>query len=126
MDTYRLSKSQWAQVVKGNSQSKVISNVKKSGGFKDTIYDEAMEWTDAFYCSGGELDIYTCTSFQPKYETGTGQGYPRFGIEESEAGDFTYVRLAKKNASIEVKDFIIQGATTIAAGIAVAAIFLAF
>ena len=49
-------------------------------------------WMDEWYCSENGFAGYKCTSFMPKWQkTGIYQpGYPRFGIQESEEGEFTF------------------------------------
>ena len=70
MDTYRLGLNTWnaiANNVKKPAQSDVINQVKNTeGALQDSVYDDALEWMDAFYCSKGEdatKNRFQCTAF---------------------------------------------------------------
>ena len=84
-------------------------------------------WMDEWYCSENGFAGYKCTSFMPKWQkSGIYEpGYPRFGIQESEEGEFTYAMLANNNSRMQVKDLIINGAAALATGCA-AMLFLGF
>ena len=90
------------------------------------MYDDALEWMDAYYCHKHESGTYECSAFQPKYETGTSSGYPRFGIEESEAGRTFYTVLNWTTDPAIENEWLIEGAAILATGFAAAAMLLAF
>ena len=57
------------------------------GALQDTSAD-AISWMDAFYCTdtGSMPTSFQCTAYQPDYDQ-VSQGYPRFGVNESNAND---------------------------------------
>ena len=84
-------------------------------------------WMDEWYCSENGFAGYLCTSFMPKWQKSGRyeEGYPRFGIQESEEEEFAYVMLANDNSSMQLKGWIINGAAALATGCA-AMLFLGF
>ena len=78
---------------------------------------------NSYFCN--QMDgYYECSAFQPAYEKGESSGYPRFGIEESEAGRLWYTMLKWTTDPAESYEWVIEGATALATGIAVAASIL--
>ena len=129
MDTYRLSVEDWSKIVNNQnlpSQSDVINEIKNtSGALQDPLYDDAVEWMDAYFCYL-DVDGYECSAFQPAYEKGTSPGYPRFGIEESEAGRLFYSKLDWTSDPHVEKEWVIEGAAILATGFAAVAMLFTF
>ena len=129
IQTYRLSVDDWEGVERTGSQREAISYIKGDDIYlQDTAFGGAVEWMDSFYCSTDEFGTYTCTAFQPAWQKDGiyDQGYPRFGIEESEMGEFTYTMLKNVNSKMETKLFLIDGAAALIASCAAAVLLLGF
>ena len=61
------------------------------------------------------------------YEKQYNHGYPRFGVDESDAHDLQYAKIVNDGTTVVMKDLILTGAGTLATGFAaVAAIALTF
>ena len=126
MDTYRFSVDEWSQIVLEGTGNAMIQKVKASNGLKDPANSEAVEWMDAYFCTDEAFGTIECSAFQRKWKDGREQGYPRFGTEESELGELTYVKLTKSNAQFEEKVWVLEGASTLLFSGFAAALLLAF
>ena len=127
IDTYRLDNEEWANVARQPTSAAAVQAIKDSNGLQSAFRNDAVMWMDEWYCSEDGFAGYLCTSFMPAWQSSGiyEPGYPRFGIQESEEGEFTYAMLANDSSRMQVKDLIINGAAALATGCA-AMFFLGF
>ena len=94
VDTYRVNTTKWTAAVAAYSstQNDIITALKaNSGALQNPTASNVQTWFDAMYCTGKSDNMYTCTGWQPDWMGGVTQGYPRFGPNESEDGELTYL-----------------------------------
>ena len=129
IDTYRVAESDWTSAISGSpTDTALVTTIK---GLPSALQDKTavdgnsdpskVAWMDYYYCTGSNQS-YECAAFLPENNTdGVGQGYPRFGGNESDAGFLTYTRLtgSGNTATYPGLTIIYDGAQTLlcAAGI---------
>lgn len=88
-----------------------------------------VDWMDQYHCDRAGSENYVCAAFQPDWKDGgRAEGYPRFGKDESNAGELSYMLLGgASTAKMSYNWTIVGGSVAMAAASAVAtAALLAF
>ena len=135
MDTFRLSASEWNSATSGSpTEAQLVTNIK---GTANALQDKTavdgsgdatkVDWMDYYHCEGGN-NVWECAAFNPENTSdGVGDGYPRFGSQESAAGYLSYVKLTGAATVASTNNgwqLIYQGADTLIIAAAASAIAL--
>jgi len=116
VDTYRLTASEWTAALSG-TEVDVVNAIKATSAAlqdKTATYGNGdlakVEWMDYYYCRNEGTNSWECAGFQPENNSeGVGQGYPRFGSNESAAGYVGYIKLSGASSAATVStDWAIQ------------------
>jgi len=126
MDTYRLSRAEWAAIVGvGNTEADIATSITTTYAMrKANVAAGSVDWMEAYHCDKLSTGQYVCSAFQPQWWTGKRQErYPRFGPHEANDGELSFTLLtgASSAASTYGWNKMVDGSLTLAAGAAVAA-----
>ena len=135
MDTFRLSASDWTTATSGSpTEAQLVTNIKgTSNALQDKTATDVngdatkVDWMDYYHCEGAN-NLWECAAFNPENTSdGVGQGYPRFGSQESAAGYLSYVKLTGASSVASTNNawqLIYQGADTLIIAAAASAMAL--
>ena len=94
VETYRLTRAQWASVAtSGITEATLAANIRSTYTAISTA-NGYVDYMDVYHCNKLNTDRYVCSAFQPDWKKGRrSEGWPRFGPEEADDGELSFVLL---------------------------------